>query len=196
MDNSQATRSTLLVRLNDGQDSRAWPEFVEIYSPIIFEFARRYGLQDADAADLMQEVLRFVSRSICNFRYDRERGPFRGWLRAVARSRLHDFWAARKQNVPGSGDTRVLDQLEQVPSEEDAEAVWEQEYRKSIFEWATEQIRDRFEDSTWQAFWQASVEGQSTKEVALALGMTEGAVYIAKCRVLARLRQKVQEIEE
>ena len=82
---------TLVVPGNTGQDSRAWPEFVEIYSPIIFEFARRYGLQDADAADVMQEVLRSVSRSIGNFRYDRERGSFRGWLMAVARSRLHDF---------------------------------------------------------------------------------------------------------
>jgi RNA polymerase sigma-70 factor (ECF subfamily) len=89
----------------------------------------------------------------------------------------------------------MLERLQEQPSREDDKAIWEHEYRKSVFDWAAAQIRPRFQDSTWQAFWQTSLEGKQTREVAESLGMSEGAVYIAKCRVLAQLKKKVQEIE-
>jgi len=190
----QTTRLTLLIRLRDGADKQAWSDFVELYSPVVYGFARRQGLQDADAADLVQEVLRSVARSIPN--YDRQKGRFRSWLMGVVRNRLSEFWAARARQATGSGDTRVLKHMEQLPSREDVEDVWEQEYRRSVFRLAVARIRDNFADSNWQAFWQTHVEGKTTREVAKSLGMSEGAVYVAKSRVMARLKEQVAILED
>ena len=194
MDDSQATRMSLLLRLQDSADRQAWSDFVDIYSPILYGFGRRHGLQDADATDLVQDVLLAVSKSIRH--YDRQRGPFRHWLMAVVRRRLNEFWQRRRQQAVGSGDTEVLKHLEQVPSEEDADRVWEEEYRRSVFRFVADRVRDSFERSTWDAFWQTCVDGKSTKEAAQALGLSEGAVYIAKCRVLAQVRAQVKALEE
>ena len=190
----QSTRLTLVIRLRDGRDKQAWSDFVELYSPVVYGFARRQGLQDADAADLVQEVLRSVARSVSN--YDHQKGRFRSWLMAVVRNRLAEFWAIRAREAAGSGDTGVQKRMEQLPSQEDAEDVWEQEYRRSVFRLAVARIRDGFADSTWQAFWQTHVEGRGTREVAHSLGISEGAVYIAKSRVMARLKQQVQVLED
>jgi RNA polymerase sigma-70 factor (ECF subfamily) len=194
MEDPQTTRLTLLIRLRDNRDKQAWSDFVDLYSPVVYGFARRQGLQDADAADLVQEVLRSVTRSVA--KYDQQKGRFRNWLMALVRHRLSDFWAARGREVAGSGDTGVLKHLEQIASQETAEQLWEQEYQQTVFRLAIARIRGGYEHSTWQAFWQTHVEGKTTREVAQSLGMSEGAVYIAKSRVLARLKQQVQAFED
>jgi RNA polymerase sigma factor (sigma-70 family) len=194
MDDAQTTRLTLIVRLRNGQDKQAWSDFVDLYSSMVYGFGRRHGLQDADAADLVQEVLCSVARSIRN--YDCDKGPFRRWLMAVVRHRLSESWENRRREVPGSGDTRVLRTLDQIPTDHDADRIWEAEYRQSVFQVAAQKIRGEFEDSTWQAFWQSGVEGKNTREVAQVVGISEGAVYIAKSRVLARLRRQVQALED
>ena len=194
MDESQTTRESLIIRLEDGSDKQAWSDFIDLYSPVIYGFARQRGLQDADAADLVQEVLRSVSRSIPS--YDRQKGRFRNWLMAVVRNRLNDFWASDGRQATGSGDTRVHNHLEQVCSPDGLEQLWEQEYQRSVFQLAVNRIRDSFEESTWQAFWRTSVQCEAIREVAQSLEMSEGAIYIARSRVLARLRQQVQAFEE
>ena len=196
MQDSQITRPSMLIRLRDKKDGGAWSQFVRIYSPLVYQFARRNGLQDADAADVTQDVLRTVAQAMPDFDYDSARGSFRGWLMCVARTRFYNFLTARRRQTLGSGDTATLKVLENQPSPNDEEHRWEQEYRKCVFDWAAEEIRDRFQDSTWSAFWQTSVEGRQTKEVACSLGMTVEAVYLARSRVLARLRRKIQEVEE
>ena len=128
--------------------------------------------------------------------YDRRRGAFRHWLMAVMRNRLSEFWQGRSRQASGRGDTEVRKHLEQIPSGEDADRVWEDEYRRSVFRFAAERVRDSFQRSTWEAFWQTSVEGKSTKEAAQALGLSEGAVYIARCRVLAQVKTLVKTLEE
>lgn len=193
MDDPQSTRESLLVRLGDGQDLQAWNDFVDLYSPVVYGFARRQGLQDADAADLVQEVLRSVSRSLGS--YDRNKGRFRSWLMAVVRRRLTEFWAARRRTVAGSGDTQVQGCLEQISAADGSEQLWELEYRQSVFRYAATRIRGEFEESTWRAFWLTTVDGKTTREVAQSLGISDGAVYIAKCRVMARLKKEVQRIE-
>ena len=195
MDDSKETRLTLIARLRDYDDSIAWREFTDIYAPVVHGVIARSGLQYADAADVTQEVFRSVARSINGFRCDRARGSFRGWLMAVIRSRLADFFARTKKHPSGSGDTMVLSLLENMPDSNELADAWDDEYRRSVFEYATNKIRDSFQESTWTAFWQTAVEGQDSKKVAEELAMTPGAVYIAKCRVLAKIKETIERID-
>jgi RNA polymerase sigma factor (sigma-70 family) len=196
MNDSQATRFSLLVRLRDMQDAEAWFEFVEIYTPVVYGFLRKRGLQDADAADVTQDVVRKVSRSIRGFQCDRQLGSFRGWLLTVTRNSLADLHEIRCRQPVGSADTGVHRLLEEESADDRSKEAWESEYRQSVFQWAVRQIRKDFQDNTWQAFWKASVEGLAAKDVAEVLGMSVGAVYTAKCRVLEQLKQTIQGIEK
>lgn len=195
MNTVEITRPSLLLRIRDHRDEAAWAEFVQLYTPLIFRFARKSGLQETDASTVAQDVLVTVARRIKSFDYDRANGSFRNWLKVVTRSRLSDFVRAENRHVAGSGDTAVQAAIEQQP-ESDLRDLWEQEYRRSLFEWVANRIRDDFESSTWQAFWQTSVEERETAVVAEELGISVGAVYIARSRVLARLRKEVQETED
>ncbi|MBM81136.1 MAG: RNA polymerase subunit sigma-70 [Planctomycetaceae bacterium] len=195
MNTVETTRPSLLVRIRDLRDELAWSEFARLYTPMIYRFARQSGLQDADASLVTQDVLVTVARTIHRFEYNRESGSFRGWLKTVTRSRLADFMRAQGKHIRGSGDTGVQQVIEEQ-SDSDHPDLWEREYRRSLFEWAGEQIQCEVEDRTWQAFWRTSVEGQETTVVADALKMSTGAIYIARSRVLARLREEVRRIEE
>jgi RNA polymerase sigma-70 factor (ECF subfamily) len=187
------TRPSLLVRIRDLQDHQAWSEFVDLYGPVVYAFARRRGLQEADAGDVTQEVLRAVAAAAGGLEYDPAKGSFRGWLYTVARNKLHDFLARRGRQCSGSGDTAVQALLEEQPAPQE-EALWDEEYRQQLFAWAAERVRGRFEDSTWQAFHRVAVDGKGPKETAAALGLTLAAVYMAKSRVLAALKKEIQEL--
>jgi RNA polymerase sigma-70 factor (ECF subfamily) len=197
MQESPATRASLLVRIRDPHDQEAWRQFVDIYASVVYGFARHRGLQDADAADLMQEVLRAVSRSANRLDYDPSRGSFRGWLYTVTRNKLYNFLNGRKSHERGSGDSGAQERLEeQAAPEDDTASLWDQEYERRLFDWAAEQARPEFQDATWQAFWQTAVEGKGAKEVGDRLGMSLGAVYVAKSRILARLKELIHQVEE
>jgi RNA polymerase sigma factor (sigma-70 family) len=190
-----ATRTSLLVRLRDPDDKEAWRQFVGLYAPLIHGLARKRGLQDADAADLTQEVLQAVAGSVGGLDYDPVRGTFRGWLYTIARRKIHDFHNSRQRREQGSGDSATLQLLGEYPAQaEDAER-WERDYRQHIFNLAAEQVRGSFEPATWRAFWLLAVEGKTGAEAARTTGLSVGAVYVARSRVLARLKQRIQEIE-
>lgn len=187
------TRPSLLVRIRDLKNQRAWDEFVEIYTPLVYGYCRRRGLQDADAADVSQEVMRAVALAIRKFEYDRQRGRFREWLFTVIRSKLQNFLANRLKHPQGTGESEMHQFLEAQPAPEE-EANWDKEYDHRLFRWAAGQIRGEFTNSTWQAFWQTAIEERPGKEVAARAGLSVGAVYIARSRVLARLKEKVASI--
>jgi RNA polymerase sigma factor (sigma-70 family) len=161
----------------------------------VYRYSRRRGLQSTDAADVTQEVFRGIARSIRRFEYDPSRGRFRAWLITVTRNKLRDFLARREGEAQGAGGTVAQDRLEAVASLDDEEAFIEGEYRRCLFDWAAKEIRGEFEETTWQAFWQTNVGGKSTQELAASLSISAGAVYIARSRVLARLRQKISQVE-
>jgi RNA polymerase sigma-70 factor (ECF subfamily) len=190
-----ATRASLLARIRDSHDQDAWRQFVQVYAPVVYGYGRERGLQDADAADLAQEVLRAAADAAGRFEYDPRRGSFRGWLFTVAHHKLHDLLARQRRPGRGSGDSGVQDLLEQQPAREEDRSRWDQEYEGRLFHWAAEQVRGRFRDTTWQAFWQTAVEGRSPREVAGRLGMTLAAVYLARNRVMARLKEQVRQLE-
>jgi RNA polymerase sigma-70 factor (ECF subfamily) len=194
MDESPTTRITLLARLRDLRDCAAWEEFVELYAPLIYGLARRHTLQDADAGDVTQEVLRAAVQSLPGFALDPRRGTFRGWLFTVALNQIRKFAHSRKRHPRGSGDPAAQAFLEEQPAPEE-EARWEQEYQARLFAWAAEKAKPSFREPTWQAFWWTAVEGRDARSVALTLGLTPGAVYIAKSRVLARIRALIEDVE-
>ena len=188
------TRPSLLIRNRDPLDRAAWDEFFSLYAPLIYRFARRAGLQDADAADVVQDVLRGVSRAIGRLEYDPDRGNFRTWLFAATRNALIN--ARTRRPALGLGGSSALRRLEDLPAPGEDEAAWEQEYRRQRFLRAAARARADFEDSSWSAFWATAVENRPAKEAADSLGLSIGAVYVAKSRVLSRLRAIQLELEE
>src|ERR1044071_9259601 len=92
---SPLTRASLLIQIRDGSNHAAWQQFVDLYGPVVYGFARKRGLQDADAAELMQDVLRSVSSAISRLDYDRTQGTFRGWLFTISRNQVYNFLSAR-----------------------------------------------------------------------------------------------------
>jgi RNA polymerase sigma-70 factor (ECF subfamily) len=193
MGESPTTRPSLLVRIRDSKDEQAWCEFVAIYAPLIHGFARKHGLQDADAADLTQEVLGVVARSIADLDYDPRRGSFRGWLFTVVRNKLSNFLTRRRPHEQGAGGTDFHSRLQEQPAPPEApDALWDQEYERQLFARAAADVRARVREATWLAFWRTTVEGQSAKEVAGRLHMTVAAVYLAKSRVMAQLQEQIR----
>jgi RNA polymerase sigma-70 factor (ECF subfamily) len=189
------TRPSLLVRIRDQRDAQAWSEFVDIYSSLIHGFGRKHGLQDADAVDLTQEVLRVVARTAGRFDYDAERGSFRGWLFTIVRNELRELLDRQRRTVTGSGDTSEQHRLASLPdSEANLSALWDQEHERRLFAWAAEQVQQEVQPATWQAFWRTTVDGNTGKDVAADLGLSVAAVYLAKSRVMARLKELVRRV--
>jgi RNA polymerase sigma-70 factor (ECF subfamily) len=190
------TSPSLLIRIRNRGDQPAWAQFVDIYQPLIHRFARKRGLQEADAADLTQEVLRAVALAVERLDYDPRRGTFRGWLFTVVRNKLCNFLESRQRQIQGSGDTGVQEALNEQPAPvQGPEAEWEREYERRLFSWAAEQVKRTVHDNTWQAFWQTAVEGKSGQEVARALDMSVAAVHLAKSRVMARLKEHIRQLQ-
>jgi RNA polymerase sigma factor (sigma-70 family) len=190
------TRASLLVRLRDPRDADAWRQFVELYAPLVYGYLRKQGLQDADAADLSQDVFAAVSAALGRLEYDPARGAFRNWLFTVVRRKVSDWRSAAGNRTRGSGDTDTRHLLEQCPAPEGVEAEWEAEWRQRLFAWACEQVRPDVTEATWQAFWRTAIDGQPGKRVAADLGLSVAAVYHARSRVLARLKDVIRSAQE
>lgn len=186
----QVTRASLLIRVRDPKDNLAWSQFAEIYMPLIFGYCAKRGIQQSDAADVAQEVMRSVASRIGEFDYDPKRGAFRGWLFTVIRSKLINFVNARGRREVASGRTSVAEMMAEHPDEQET-TQWDQDCRQRLFDWAAQQARAEFHDSTWKAFRMTAVENKPAKEAAEATGLSVGAVYIAKSRVLSRIRELV-----
>lgn len=186
------TRSSLIARLPNICDQDAWREFVEIYEPYIYRQARRFGLQDADANEVVQDTLLAVSANVRTFEVNRDRGKFRTWLYAIGRNiclkRLEKL-RVRERSVDEAGQKFDLEESSEQESQELQTAL-----RRRVFLWAAGQVRGEFESSTWNAFWATAVENHSIKHCAESLSMSVGAVYIARSRVMTRLRSRVEEI--
>jgi len=180
--------------LRDVSNEVAWQQFTRLYLPLVFSYCVKRGLQEADSADVAQEVLRAVLGKIREFEYDPARGSFRGWLFQVTRHKLSKFFTSHYRQSELGNSTELIRLVEQNTPEDDS--IWETEYRQRLFDWAVEQVKDEFKEATWQAFWRTATEEASVKETADQLGMSTGAVYIARSRVLARLREVIEQVED
>ncbi len=187
---SPDTRSSLIARLPDVCDHEAWRDFVEIYEPFIYRQARSCGLQDADAREVVQDVLVAVSKVSAGFECDSDRGRFRTWLYAIGRNVcLQHLGKLRRRAV------QQIDRIDVVVDSEPSAAL-RQALRKRVFLYVAAQVRGEFQTKTWQAFWQTAVENQPVALAAKSLSMSVGSVYIARSRVMARMRVRVQELTE
>jgi RNA polymerase sigma-70 factor (ECF subfamily) len=190
------TRASLLARLGNPQDQAAWQQFVELYGTLVYRFVRQRGLQDADAADLTQEVFLAIAQMAGRWPYDPQRGSFRGWLYGITRNKLAKFLQRQRSEPIGSGNTSHQRRLNEKPEREfDQKAAWELEFQQELFRLAAGQIQGSFASTTWQAFWQTAVEGKAVAAVAVKLRMSVGAVYVARSRVFARLTDQVQKMQ-
>ena len=189
MSETPKTRSSLIIRLRRSDDQLAWNDFIEIYQPLVFRLAKARGLQEADALDLTQEVLTRVAKAIRQFDPDAP-GTFRGWISRITRNLVIDFLRSKNRQQLTSDDTAIRQLVESQPSVEDSR-WFDLEHRRQVFHWAATKIKGLFKDKTWEAFWLTSVENRSVKQVADELGLTTGAVYIARSRVISKLKQKV-----
>ncbi len=196
MDDSPLTRASLLIQIRDGANHGAWQEFMRLYGPVVYGFARKRGLQDADAADLMQDVMRSVSTSIGRLDYDRNQGAFRGWLFTITRNKVFNFLSARRIRPQSSGDSTTNRLLDSHPDDNDGSEVWEVEYQRRLAAIAMERVKSEFQVNTWQAFWLTAVEGMAAGDAAKQVGMSPGAIYVAKSRVLARLKEEVETMRQ
>lgn len=185
------TRTSLLAQLVSGDDHTAWSEFVRLYQPVIFNFARRQGLQDADANDVVQQVLTRVARKAGTWDPDQGRGSFRGWLAITVRNLAIDHFRAQQRRPDHLARSAELE----IRARESESQAFDWEQRRSLFHWAAERVQQEFQPSTWAAFWQTSVQQRGVPEVAAELNMSLGAIYVARSRVLARIRQLISHSE-
>ena len=188
------TRDSLILRLPTQSDAQAWREFIEIYEPLLFRFARRRGLQDADAREIAQNVFLSVAKAVERWHPDKQQGKFRAWLFCIARNQLINY-VAKHSKQRGSGNTSQIRLLRELPEASPEIDEITRDYRKEMFRLAAVQAREAFQESTWTAFWKVAVLGCDVKQVAQELKLSATAVYIARSRVTAKIREIVQEWE-
>ena len=189
---SSATSSNLLARVRAGESS-AWGRLLDVYAPLVWHWCRDSGLQEQDRADVVQEVFQAVAGRLPDFR-QQSGGTFRGWLRIITRHKIVDLFRRRRTEPTGAGGSDAARWFGQVESPAVPEDVTsEQGDRQVLARRILDLLRPEFSDQAWQAFWRTAVEGRPASEVATELGMTAGAVRVAKCRVLQRLRAELGE---
>lgn len=179
------TRPSLLERIRNPSEGQAWERFVSLYTPYIFTLARSAGVGRQDASDVVQDVMLLLIKKMPDFKYDAQRS-FRAWLRTVVRNRLNEV--ARQRSLPLQFATDKLD-LENSAA---VESIEETEYHWHVMSRALEIMQQEFAPTTWKACWEHIVSGKTAFEVGTELGISEGAVYVAKCRVLRRLREELK----
>ncbi len=189
------TSHSLIARVKDLGDGAAWMEFLGIYQPVVFRMARRRGLQDADAQDVMQQVFLSISKSIEGWVPGDSQPPFRAWLTTIARNAITKALTRRPRDA-ATGSTSMVELLDAQPDPQATTAEILAEARKELIRWATEQIRSEFSEATWNVFWLTAIEGVPIAEVAKSTGRSAGAIYVARYRVIARLKEKVLEVSQ
>ncbi|MDA8563344.1 sigma-70 family RNA polymerase sigma factor [Mariniblastus sp.] len=197
MTDPNLTRASLIFRLKDHDDHDAWKQFLDLYGQTIFQFVRSRGLQDADAADLMQEVFKRVGNAIGRLEYAKQKGGFRAWLFTITRNCLNSYFKKKQNGISAIGGSSPQIALGQISDEKDElNERWEREFQKQIMLQAIEVVRPTSAPNTWAAFEMTAIQNLSMDEVVKSLGMTRGAIYVARSRVTSRLKSEVERLLE
>ncbi|MCL4178034.1 MAG: sigma-70 family RNA polymerase sigma factor [Verrucomicrobia bacterium] len=197
------TRRSLLSRLKNWEDQESWADFFETYWRLIYGFAVKTGLSDAEAQDVVQETVVSVAKRMRDFKYDPAAGSFKSWLLLITRRRIADYHRKR-QREPRGGDGGeesdsdrpvVVEQIaDRAPAE--LEALWEAEWQRNLLEAAIQRVRSRVDPRQFQIFDCYVLKEWSPKEVTRVLGVSVGQVYLAKHRVSALVKKEAERIEQ
>ncbi len=183
------TRASLLIRIQDEGDLQSWQEFYRLYAPLIYRFVRQKGMSQADAEEIRDECMETVVRKISEFQYDRARGGFKNWLRRIAYNRMIDLRRRRREKHANTKELHAVVTEDPGPDE-----IWDRQWRKAHLRFCVQQIKNEVSEQNYRAFWLLMFEERSVVEVGAELSMNTNQIYKAKSRVLARIRQKLEEL--
>lgn len=187
--------SALLVNVQQ-MDPASWSRLVNTFGPIVYRWCRTSGVNEAEASDVVQEVFAAVARGIHQFTPEKSQGSFRSWLATVTRNKVRDYFRRQaKGQAHAEGGTQALVRLQQQPEDLDS-TICADAMDSPIMLRVLEQVRAEFESTTWDAFWQTTIEGKAAADVSENLGIATASVYQAKSRILRRLRQCLSELPE
>jgi RNA polymerase sigma-70 factor (ECF subfamily) len=197
LSSSESTSSDLVTRLR-ARDAQAWSRLADLYGPLVFYWCRRSNLQEADAADVVQNVFSAVASAIGEYQ-QRSDSNFRGWLWTITWNKINDHFRVQFRDGQAPGGSTANARLAELPAaaanyqpSETSDPQDRTEF-SALLHRGLESVQAEFEPRTWQAFWRAAVEGDSTADIAAEMGITAGAVRQAKSRVLRRLRDELGE---
>jgi RNA polymerase sigma factor (sigma-70 family) len=198
---SLATHASLLERLKDLGDQGSWQEFYTTYRKLIFSFALKHGMSPTEAEEVVQETVITVARNLPEFRYDPKRCSFKTWLFNLTLWRIQD--QRRKRHPEDTplrhhfGETNRTSTVEQIPGPESEQlgALWDEEWKKDLFDRALERVKAQVDEKPFQIFDLSAVQGWSAQEVARSLGVSLARVYLTKHRIAARLREEIRRLQ-
>ena len=193
------TRQSLLSRLKDYEDDESWQDFFHTYWKLIYGMAMRSGLTDTEAQEVVQETIIAVSKHMPDFKYDRTKGSFKGWLLQLTRWRIQDQLRKRKRDAnsialgdDGSRQTQVMDT---IPDPVAVEAVWDDEWQKNMVEGALQRVKGRVKPKQYQVFDLYVLKGWPIAKITATLGVNFGQIYLAKYRVTALIKKEIKALE-
>ncbi len=208
---SRATSRSLIARVR-ANEAAAWERFVTLYAPLVYDWCRRAGLREQDTEDIFQEVFQAVLLHIRSLRQERRGDTFRGWLFTITRNKIRDHYRRENREPRGEGGTEAFLRLSRVEAPEPAgadvddlepgvcgdgledEPTADELEERALYHRALRLIREEFRETTWKAFWGTAVDDCPASDVARELGLTPGAVRVAKSRVLRRLREEMGDV--
>jgi len=194
--NHEPTRASLILRLQDADDMAAWDEFAAMYSPVVYNVATSRGFQTADAENLVQEVFMAVAISVSDWLERDDRGSFRAWLLRIARNAAVDMITQKATRSLGSDGSEAQVHLANLPAPSELSNALNLEYERMVFQWASERVRESVAEHTWEAFWLTAIDQLSVEDAAARLKTRPGNIYFARSRVMARIKELVQQYQD
>jgi RNA polymerase sigma-70 factor (ECF subfamily) len=199
--NSLATQASLLERLKDLEDQGSWQEFYATYRKLIFSFAIKHGLTGTEAEEVVQETVITVARNLPEFQYDPNRCSFKSWLFKLTLWRIRD--QIRKRHPQDTsihrnpGETDRTSTIERIPGPEDEHlgALWEEEWKKDIFERALDKLKAQVEGKQFQIFDLYALQEWPARKVAQSLGVSVARVYVTKHRLSSLLEKEIRRLQ-
>lgn len=181
-----ATRSSLLGRVRDPADVHGWREFDGLYRPLLVDYARARGLPTVEAEEVAQECMVAIAQVMHRFQKQRS---FRGWLRGMVRRKVADHIGRRRKTQ--RADTELLADL---PDEREPDEVWQESWNRAHVHWCLDHLRGEFAPHTLRAFVMYVLQEMPVEEIGRSLHMTPNQIYVAKSRVLSKLRAMADDI--
>lgn len=183
------TSNSLLAAVRKGSDSRAWDRLIELYTPFMRKIMLRRGIAPSEVEDVLQNALTIVVRRIPDFERQRV-GSFRTWLRRITANCLQEYWRAQGRNPQGTGGSKIAAMVNELCDQEsDLSRYWDEQHDRFVLLQLLEMVKHEFRSTTFEAFRRLALEGDSVDDVATELGISVNAAFVARSRVLKRLRE-------